>query len=148
MRRDEFHRYFDRLGRAERRLFDPHNPLEFLTAEEVFVRFRFRPRSITIFYIVDLMEDSLRHPAGNGSPLPLLLEVLVALRYVASKSNSFYSVVGDCFPHLPKSTCFNCTRRVTTAIKGKAQTLMIVIGYHLADGGAIVDGFYAVAGEL
>ena len=141
MRRDEFHRYFDRVGRVERRLFDPHNPLEFLTAEEVFIRFRFRP--ITIFYIVDLLEDSLRRPAGNGSPLPLLLEVLVALRYVAS--NSFYSVVGDCFPHLPKSTCFNCTRRVTTAINGKAQTL---IGYHLADVGAIVDGFYAVAGEL
>ena len=143
MRRDEFHRYFDRVGRVERRLFDPHNPLEFLTAEEVFVRFRFRPQ--TIFYIVDLLEDSLRRPAGNGSPLPLLLEVLVALRYVAS--NSFYSVVGDCFPHLPKtkSTCFNCTRRVTTAISGKAQTL---IGYHLADVGAIIDGFYAVAGEL
>ena len=143
MRRDEFHRYFDRVGRVERRLFDPHNPLEFLTAEEVglFVRFRFRPQPI--FYIVDFLEDSLRRPAGNGSPLPLLLEVLVALRYVAS--NSFYSVVGDCFPHLPKSTCFNCTRRVPTAIKGKAQTL---IGYHLADVGAIVDGFYAVAGEL
>ena len=65
MRRDEFHRYFDRVGRVERRLFDPHNPLEFLTAEAVFVRFRFRPQ--TIFYIVDFLEDSLRRPAGNGS---------------------------------------------------------------------------------
>ena len=63
LRRDEFHRYFDRVGRVERRLIDPHNPLEFLTAEEIFVRFRFRP--LTIFYIVDLLEDSLRRPAGN-----------------------------------------------------------------------------------
>ena len=61
LRRDEFHRYFDRVGRVERRLIDPHNPLEFLTAEEIFVRFR----SLTIFYIVDLLEDSLRRPAGN-----------------------------------------------------------------------------------
>ncbi|XP_048730425.1 putative nuclease HARBI1 [Ostrea edulis] len=82
-----------RRRRAPRpRIFqDRSNPLEDLEGDEVFIRFRFRPD--TILWIVGLVFDDLQRQTHRNCSLPPLLQVLAALRFLAT--GSFYNIVGE-----------------------------------------------------
>ncbi|KAH3709278.1 hypothetical protein DPMN_068740 [Dreissena polymorpha] len=69
---------------------DRLNPLEVLSDEEVFRRYRFRGR--TIMDIVEMLFPFLERPTKRSSPLPPLLSVLVTLYFLASGAN--YMVIG------------------------------------------------------
>ena len=133
-------RHRQRRPRADKYLFDPHNPLESLSEEEIFCRYRFR--SETILEIVrELLQFTNAATNSRGGGFPLLLEVLITLRYLAS--NSFHSVVADTFPRLAKSTCWSAVQNVTSAISERGAHH---VGYHLEDLGQIKLGFHAIAG--
>ena len=76
----QFRREIRRVGRVRRpRLFqDRTNPLEYLSEDEVYNRFRFRPD--TIVYILKILPN-LASDTYRNSPLPALLQVLVCLRF-------------------------------------------------------------------
>ncbi|KAJ8314623.1 hypothetical protein KUTeg_006773 [Tegillarca granosa] len=100
-------------NRNVRRFFvDRQNPLECLGDEEIFVRYRFRSR--TILYITDLESDRLMHPRRRSLPLTPLLQVLVFLRFLAS--GAFHLLIGDSVD-ISKATAGRCIRRVEEAIK-------------------------------
>ena len=73
--------------KVPRLLQDWTNSLEMFT-EEIFSRYRFR--WATILFICSLVENALKHPTNKGSPLPPLLQVLVALRFYAT--GAFYKL--------------------------------------------------------
>jgi hypothetical protein len=67
--------------RKPRTFRDRSNPLETLSEEEVFVRYRFRPH--TIIYIMTLLPD-LTTSTNRNCPIPPLLQLLVTLRFLAT----------------------------------------------------------------
>lgn len=98
---------------------DRSNPLEDLTEEEVFVRYRFRP--ITIMFIMGLLPD-LSHPTKTNSPLPPLLQVLLCLRYLAT--GSLHLLIGDSL-NISRSTAGRCIRQVAGHLAGLSKTQII-----------------------
>jgi hypothetical protein len=95
---------------------DRQNPLETLTEGEVFVRYRFRP--VTILLIVDLIRPTLSHPTRRNSPLTPLLQVLVALRFVAT--GAFHLLVAESL-WIAKSTAGRCVRSVLFSLSRLAN---------------------------
>lgn len=128
--------------RNVRRVFvDRQNPLECLGDEEIFVRYRFRSR--TILYITDLVSDRLMHPTRRSLPLTPLLQVLVFLRFLAS--GAFHLLIGDSV-NISKATAGRCIRRVGEAISSLAGQFIV-----FPTGNDIVQrksGFFAVAGNF
>jgi len=61
--------------------WDRTNPLEVQTEEEVFARYRFR--TLTILYVVDLCDD-VRRRTNRSFAIPVLLAVLTYLRFAAT----------------------------------------------------------------
>ncbi|KAJ8321550.1 hypothetical protein KUTeg_000897 [Tegillarca granosa] len=126
-------------NRNVRRVFvDRQNPLECLGDEEIFVRYRFRSR--TILYITDLVSDRLMHPTRRSLPLTPLLQLLVFLRFLAS--GAFHLLIGDSV-NIGKATAGRCIRRVGEAISSLAGQFIV-----FPTGNGILQrksGFYAVA---
>lgn len=94
---------------------DRNNPLEELPADEVFRKYRFRPD--TILFIVAMFFEDLVHPTLRNSPLPTLLKVLAALRFVAT--GSIYNLVWESLG-VTKSTTGRAARHVCHLLVGKA----------------------------
>ena len=63
-----------------RRILDRSNPLEGLSEEDIFDRYRFFP--VNFFFIVDLLKDNLMFNRRRNNPLTPLFQVLVALRFL------------------------------------------------------------------
>ncbi|KAJ8321434.1 hypothetical protein KUTeg_001015 [Tegillarca granosa] len=127
-------------NRNVRRVFvDRQNPLECLEDEEIFVRYRFRSR--TILYITDLLSDRLMHPTRRSLPLTPLLQVLVFVRILAS--GAFHLLIGVGV-NISKAIAGRCIRRVAEAISSLAGKFIV-----FPTGNGIVhrkSGFCAVAG--
>jgi len=69
---------------------DRTNPLEVLTEEEVFAKYRLRTQ--TILYLVDLCDD-VRRRTYRSFAIPVLLAVLTYLRFAAT--GAIQLMVGD-----------------------------------------------------
>jgi hypothetical protein len=95
---------------------DRSNPLESLNEDEIFLRYRFR--SATILFLCSLIENGLQHKTQRSSPLPPLLQVLLALRFYAT--GAFYQLVGDSLA-ISKSTAGRAVRGVTSLLCTLAQ---------------------------
>lgn len=91
---------------------DRTNPLETLNEDEVFRRFRFRPR--TIIFIVGLIENVVTHRTKRSLALPPLLQVLVTLRFLAT--GAFQQLIGDSLNRISQPTISRIVRRVTRAL--------------------------------
>ena len=100
----------------ERRMVDRQNPLEMLTAGEVFVRYRFLPQ--TIVFLCNRLANYLEFGNERNSPLPVLLQVLVTLRFFAT--GSFQLVIGDLIG-ISQPTVSRTCRRVGDALTRTAR---------------------------
>ncbi|XP_056008446.1 putative nuclease HARBI1 [Ostrea edulis] len=104
--------YLMNLMRIPRRMIkDRTNPLEVLSSDEIFQRYRFR--SATILFICGLISEDLRHQTQISCPLLPLLQVLAALRFYAT--GSFYELIGDSLS-ISKSAVGRAVRAVTSLI--------------------------------
>lgn len=90
---------------------DRSNPLELLSEDDIFQRYRFR--SATIFFICSLISDPITHQTQRSCPLPPLLQVLAALRFYAT--GSFYQLIGDSLC-VSKSAVGRAVRAVTSLL--------------------------------
>ncbi|XP_061164358.1 putative nuclease HARBI1 [Saccostrea echinata] len=95
---------------------DRSNPLEDLEPNEVYIKYRFRPA--TILFLVELLYDDLVRPTKRNSALHPLLQVLVALRFLAT--GSFYNLVDEPLG-IAKSSTGRAARRVCTLLASFAQ---------------------------
>lgn len=118
---------------------DRSNPLEELPADEVFRKYRFRPD--TILFIVGMFFEDLVHPTLRNSPLPPLLQVLAALRFVAT--GSFYNLVGESLG-VAKSTTGRAARYVCRLLAGKAGNYI----KFPRDVSSYKSRFFEIAGKL
>ena len=106
--RRRLRRQRQRNNAIPRRILDRSNPLEGLSEEDIFDRYRFFP--VTIFFIVDLLKDNLMFNTRRNNPLTPLFQVLVALRFFAT--GSFYITIGDTL-NISKSAVGRTVRRVS-----------------------------------
>lgn len=118
---------------------DRSNPLEELPADEVFRKYRFRPD--TILFIVGMFFEDLVHPTLRNSPLPPLLQVLAALRFLAT--GSFYNLVGESLG-VAKSTTGRAARYVCRLLAGKAGNYI----KFPRDVSSYKSRFFEIAGKL
>ena len=88
------------------------------TDEELRARYRFGKESIQ--YITDLLADNLRRKTNHNHPLSALQQVLIALRFFASGSGSFFQVVGDTVG-VNKSTMSLVVANVSLALVSRQQ---------------------------
>ena len=95
-----------------KRLVDRENPLEYMTSEELFLRFRFR--ADTILFIVSLVFDKLHRNCRRSNPLPPLTQVLVTLRFVAT--GSFYSLIADSYNGISTTSVFRSVQAVCSCL--------------------------------
>ena len=93
--------------RVPRVFKDRSNPLEDLSSDEVFRRYRFRPE--TILFLMSLL-PSLNSKTKRNCAVPPLLQLLVTLRYLAT--GSMHLLIGDSVG-LSRSTVGRIVRRVT-----------------------------------
>ena len=90
----------DKAIASERRYADRQNPLEELTPIGVYQRYRFS--TDTIYYLVKKVEF-LERSCRRSNPLPVLLQVLVTLRFLAT--NSMQRAVADVYKISAASVC-------------------------------------------
>ncbi|XP_033763351.1 putative nuclease HARBI1 [Pecten maximus] len=102
-----------------RLIMDRQNPLELLSDEEVFRRFRFRPD--TIVYIVGLVADSITHRTLRSVSLPPLLQVLICLRFLAT--GAFQQLIGDSVK-ISQPTVSRVVRRVVGALARRIRNFV------------------------
>ncbi|XP_048237834.1 putative nuclease HARBI1 [Haliotis rufescens] len=95
-----------------RRLTDRENPLEYMSDDDLFLRFRFRAE--TILYIVSLVSNRLQRPTQRNSPLPTPTQVLVTLRFLAT--GGFYSLISDSFSAISAPSVFRSVRDVCISL--------------------------------
>ncbi|XP_062580326.1 putative nuclease HARBI1 [Saccostrea cucullata] len=130
------------IMRIPRRIVhDRTNPMESLSEDEIFQRYRFR--SATIFYICGLIAEGLAHQTQRSCPLPPLLQVLVALRFFAT--GSFYQLIGDSLS-VSKSAVGRAVRAVTSLLS--ALTPQFIKFPSQNDFPRIRTKFYQLAGKL
>lgn len=125
---------------VDKRVFrDRLNPLELFNDDELYRRFRFRRP--TIIYIVELVAAELQHPTNRSFSLPLLLQVLLFLQFVAS--GCFHQVVGDVL-HVSKATAGRAIRKVGDAlVRFVARFIRFPSGQRALD---VKRAFHAIAG--
>ena len=121
-----------------RHIRDRLNPLEGLSDEACFRRYRFRPD--TVLQLTAMLAVQLNKATRRSLPLPALLQVCITLRFLAS--NSFLQVVGDTLNQLPKSTVWNTVHRVCRLLV--AHTRQFVKFPVILDG--IKQAFFEKAG--
>ena len=120
---------------------DRMNPLDLRTDEELFERYRFRRP--TIFFLCQLVENSVRHPTVRSLALSPMVQLLVFLRFVAT--GAFQQLVGDAI-HISKSTAGMCIRRVASAFADLAgQFIKFPTGQEAAN---TKRKFHSIAGTL
>lgn len=105
-----------RLIRVEMYLKDRLNPLENLLPNVVKENYRFNPE--TILYLVHLLGPKLERKTRRSMALPVYLQVLIALCFLASGSH--FKVIGDAL-QVSKSTVCICVEVVTTELVKMAR---------------------------
>lgn len=118
---------------------DRSNPLEVLSEDEIFQRYRFR--SATIFFICGLISDTLCHQTQRSCPLPPLLQVLAALRFYAT--GSFYQLIRDSLC-VSKSAVGRAVRAVTSLLSALSARFIKFPSQN--DISSIRTKFYQLAG--
>ena len=97
--------------KRERVLVDRCNPLEHLLPDEVKAKYRFYPK--TIYDICSLIGMELKRKTKRSASLPILWQVLIALRYFASGCE--YQVIADTLQVSKPSVC-RCVWSVSVAL--------------------------------
>ena len=125
-----------------RHLRDRSNPLEELSAHEVKERYRFYLE--TIIFLVQTLNADLERPTLRSSPLPVLLQVCVALRFLAT--GSFLITVGDTVGSVSKST-------VSRVVKHFIHSVIRRLGWKIAfprgeEARRVKDAFFEIAGKF
>lgn len=120
---------------------DRSNPLELLSEDEIFMRYRFR--SATIFFICSLISDPITHQTQRSCPLPPLLQVLAALRFYAT--GSFYQLIGDSLC-VSKSAVGRAVRAVTSLLSALSARFIKFPSQN--DISSIRTKFYQLAGKI
>jgi len=116
---------FDDLNNMEELLVprnhirDRTNPLEELDDVEFYEKFRFRKESI--HFIMELIEPDLTRHVARGVPVPILLQLLGTIRFMAT--GSFQSVVGELI-NISQPTMSRMVRRVSRVIASKSSTVV------------------------
>ncbi|XP_064596850.1 putative nuclease HARBI1 [Liolophura sinensis] len=100
-----------RTIRRERVFRDRTHPLDVLNGGDVVARYRVDRRAF--LQVVDFLTPALERPTNRNHAIPVVLQVLTALRYYAS--GSFQSLVSDLHGISVPSTS-RIVRSVTTAI--------------------------------
>lgn len=100
--------------RVPRNFRDRSNPLEDLSATDVFERYRFHPDTI-----IDLLRQlpDLTAPTKRNLPIPPLLQLLVTLRFLGTGAT--HILVGDDVK-ISRPTAWRCIRRVSALIANLA----------------------------
>lgn len=100
--------------RVPRNFRDRSNPLEDLSAADVFERYRFHPDTI-----IDLLRQlpDLTAPTKRNLPIPPLLQLLVTLRFLGTGAT--HILVGDDVK-ISRPTAGRCIRRVSALIANLA----------------------------
>ena len=57
------------------------NPLDGLNDQEIYQRYRFTKEGI--YFIHELIKNDLQHESHGGRPTPTIIQLLIALRYLA-----------------------------------------------------------------
>ena len=90
-RRRELDLYLRRNFRRQRVFRDHVNPLEYLSDEQLLGKYRFSRGGIP--FLTDLLSDSLSRATHHSNSIPVLLQVLSSLHFMAC--GSFQQVVAD-----------------------------------------------------
>ena len=124
----------------DRRLADPLNPLD-IPEECVRERYRFRPH--TILYIADMLRGELERPTARAGALPVILQVCVALRFLAT--GAFQIVVGDTL-RLSKASVCRVVRQFCVALSRRMRDFIrFPQGNEAQD---VIQGFHQSAGTF
>ena len=135
-----FQRKSERKPEIERVLIDRNNPLETLSEQQIFRRYRFRRNGI--MFITSQVE-ALKRPTLRNMPLTPLFQILITLRFLAT--GSFYTMVGDAMPRVSASSV--C--RVVWGVVDSLFTLFhqFVFVTRPRNIPAIKQQFYSIAGK-
>ncbi|XP_067670188.1 putative nuclease HARBI1 [Haliotis asinina] len=125
-------------ARVERGLIDRSNPLETMSEESVFARYRFRPH--TVLFIVSLIVGQLRRETARSCPLPPLTQVLVSLRFLAT--GGFCSLIADTYRSISASSVYRSIRDFCGAFVPLAHRFIKMP----ADTDTCKSMFYKIAG--
>lgn len=100
--------------RVPRNFRDRSNPLEDLSAADIFARYKFHPDTI-----MDLLRQlpDLSTPTKRNLPIPPLLQLLVTLRFLGTCAT--HILVGDDVK-ISRSTAGRCIRQVSALIANMA----------------------------
>ena len=129
-----------RKQRVPRRWEDRMNPLEVLSDNELYQRYRFR--RATIIFLVDMVGEAIRHETRRSNSLPPLLQVLIFLQFVAT--GAFHILVGQAL-RVSKATAGRSIRNVAEAIcQHSGKYIKFPSGQRLHD---VKRAFHAIAGE-
>ena len=101
-----------RLVAPERVLCDRSNPLE--GEREDHVHRQYRLDTAAIYALTDELTPLLDRPSQRGRPLPILMQVLVFLRFIAT--GTFYGVLRDLPWHVSRSAICQNIHRVARAV--------------------------------
>jgi hypothetical protein len=124
--------------RRERRYRHNNLNIQGLTDAELRIRYRFGSQAIN--YITDLLHDDLVRDTDRNFALIPDVQVLVALRFLAS--GSFLQVIGDTFG-VNKSTVSRVVRDVCVALLNKREEFICWPSNQEKE--AIKNGFYQMA---
>ncbi len=127
--------------RRERVFRDRENPLEVYDDEELRRRYRFRRE--TIVFLVQMIGNMLIHPTRRNHALPPLLQITIALRFLAC--GSFLLVVGDTLPRVSKATVCRCVRSVCVELEQLAPGFIRFPGGNRLND--VKREFFAIAGK-
>ena len=105
-----------RALRRQRIFRDRNNPLDYLPEEDIIQRYRLTRQ--LILQVCDMVRDDIERPTNRSSPLPVSLQVMVALRFYAT--GTFQSVVGD-IHMISKASVSRTVHAVSGAIARKCQ---------------------------
>lgn len=118
---------------------DRSNPLENLLPNEVKEKNRFCPE--TIYYLCSLWTEKLSRNTKRSMALPPLLQVLVALRFLAT--GSYFRVIGDTLG-VSKATVCQCVHAISALlVRRSAKEIVFPSMTSLVN---IKTAFKAVAG--
>ena len=101
----------DKALKRERLIKDRSNPLEKLLPDQVKARYRFYPE--TIYEICKIVRPAVVRKTKRSSALPVLWQVLLALRFFAT--GSYYLVLGDTM-HVSKSSVCRCVYNIAKVL--------------------------------
>jgi hypothetical protein len=108
--------------RRQKVYLDRENPLETYKYAESEIRIRYRFNSHSIYYICSLVEEELAHPTKKSAALPVLYQVLLALKFYAT--GDFYTTIGDSIK-VHRSTSCRAVFRVSVALVGLSKRVVV-----------------------